>query len=349
LAGFGPTPASILGAPTYAWRVLRRRPALRKLYAARRDAHDGTKHECRERMSAILAGLREHWGAEPDLTPTFDALDRATDVEQERIQLLERARGERATQVGTVDQSLSALDRQREAVQTERRGAQAVVEGCADELARAQAQVKRADIELRALHDAAREAAGKGAKFAPPEHARRIAAAEQQRSELAGMVRERERALEQARGELRTKEAKLRELARQLASTQGQRHSLDRRGGQQEDLRSQALRAATEQRHEVAEQALRRLMQERHAAVEGAVREEVRTLDKRLRVSLEELERHRLAVDAFDPAALRRGLMLAGAAALLVLLLFVALVRVGGRPTPGKQPQRFPTSGSESR
>ena len=334
LAGYGAVPSSVLYVVPYAWKVWRRRPALRKLYAAQQRAYAELRAKCRGRFCEMLEGLRTAWGADKEVLELLAALGRARALVEERSGMLDQTRQQHASQVGTVDQSLGELEAERAALESERRIAQVNLEECISQHARADAQLKRSDIELRALHDAAREAAGKGAKFAPPEQAKRIAAVEERRTEQLDALRQRETALNAARNEVRAKDAALRELARRTAMAHGQRQSLQREAKGQEDLRSEGVRAATEQFHEEAERAGRKLASERHPAVEG-LREEIRATGKRLRAGAEELERHRLAVDAYDRRSVQRGIAIVAALLVLLGVGLVLLVHVGGRPGGG--------------
>jgi hypothetical protein len=334
LAGYGAAPRSVLYAVPYAWKVWRRRPALRKLYAAQQQAYDGLRAQCRGRFCDMLEGLREAWGAEGEVIELLAGLGRAKALVEERSGMLDHTRQQHASQVGTVDQSLGELETERARLESERRTAQVSLEECTSQHARADAQLKRSDIELRALHDAAREAAGKGAKFAPPQQAKRIAAVEALRSEQLDALRQRESALSSARDEVRAKDGALRELARRMAQTHGQRATLQREAQGQEKLRAEAVRAATEQLHDEAERAIRKLTTERHPAMEG-LREEIRAIGKRLRAGAEELERHRLAVDAYDRRPVQLGIAIVASLAVLLVVALVLLVHVGGRSGAG--------------
>jgi hypothetical protein len=329
LAGYGPTPSSVLQLVPYAWRVLRRRPELRKLYASQQQAHAAVRTGCGARFGEMLEDLRPSWGTDADVADALASLARARALVEERSNALDQTRQQRESQVGNVDQSLGALQAEGGRLDAERREILLRLEDCTAQHARAEALLKRTEIELRALHEAAREAAGKGAKFAPPEHAKRIASTEQRRAEQLDAVRQREGALGQAREELRGRDAALRDLARRMALVQGQRMNIEREALGQEGLRAEGVKAALAQQHDQAERSIRKLMTERHAALEG-LREEIRTNDRRLHASAEELERHRLAVDAFDRRALQRGVAIVVVAAVLLLVLLGLMVRVAG-------------------
>jgi hypothetical protein len=127
-----------------------------------------------------------------------------------------------------------------------------------------------------------------------------------------------------------------------VAAADAERRQLERKAGQLQDLRGQAVLAATTQRLELAERVVRRLATERHPALESGARERVRSLDARIASAASELERHRLAVDAYDQPAYRRGLLVAlGALGAVVTLLVVAVILTRPEPPPKPPPSEF--------
>ena len=189
--------------------------------------------------------------------------------------------------------------------------------------------MKRAELELRGLHDAARAAAGEGAKFAPPEHARRIAAVDQRRAELGQALAARQKAQEEAKAELRAKDAAVKDVSRRIADAHGARTTLQRQAAQQQGAQEQSLRAALIDRHDLGEQGLRRLLSERHPSLEvPELREEIRIHASQMRASELELAKHRQAVDAFDKPSVRRGAIMIAAAALVALVAFLLLTSI---------------------
>lgn len=334
LAGYGSTPPNIVGAVPYAIRVLRRRPQLRRLLAERRARHDQVKVECGGRFASMLDGIG---AAEPDdekIARLRASLQDSHALLEERSAQLQQAQQQVAEQVGAVDEQLSALDQDRAQLDDERRQAQIVLEDCTERRKRAQAQVKRADIQLRALHDVARQAAGKGAKYAPPEHARQIATAEQDRAELGSTYQQAGKAFDEAREALRVHEAALREIDRRAASARSKRAGVERAGSQQEELQAKGVKLAEQQRLQGCEQAIRQLLAERHPALGPELRKEIRALDGRLRASELDLETHRQAEAAYDRASVRNGIIIIAVAAAVVLLVLVMGVKVSSGAGP---------------
>src|SRR5581483_8927194 len=87
-----------------------------------------------------------------------------------------------------------------------------------EEHARVEAKVRRTEIERRAAHDAARAAAGPDAKFAPPEHARRIAEIEAELAARTGEAKPLEAARRAAEEALAAHEAPLRRVTGEIAA-----------------------------------------------------------------------------------------------------------------------------------
>ncbi|MBW2524091.1 MAG: hypothetical protein JRI23_07945 [Deltaproteobacteria bacterium] len=338
LADYGEQPPNIVGVVPYAIKVLRRRPALRRLLADRRAQHDQILLECRTRYASMLDQLRRDHPDNEAIALRAKALEQTDMLLQERSAQLQQAERQTAAQVAAVDQEMSGMERDRAALEQERRKAKTAFDGRAEQRDRAKALVKRADIQLRALHEAARQAAGKGAKFAPPEHAKRIAAADAKRAELAHALEQHQAAFDEAQKTLRVHQAALREIDRRMAEVRSKRRGVEQAGSQKEALQAQGVKLAELEKLEKCEQAIKQLLAERHTALTDDLREEIHGLDARIRTSLLDVETHRQAVDAYDRPSVRNGVILLVLAAAVVIAVLVAGINVGGGAPPPPPP-----------
>jgi hypothetical protein len=182
---------------------------------------------------------------------------------------------------------------------------------------------------VHAAHEDAREAAGKDARFAPPEHAKKIAALEREHERVRAQKQAADDAVDRARAELRERERALREVADRIFGIHRRRQATEELARRQQSSGYDALRRAQDKRLEAYQRALARLGDEHAGLLGPEARLRVDELERGLAVADADLERHRLAVDAYDADGLKRGVAVLAVAAVALLLVLVTIARVG--------------------
>ena len=334
LAGYGLVPENILGTLPYAWRVYRRRKELKALHAEQQQTHREVSRGLREQMAGLVdeatAGLGDDHAEVQSLLAPIAQCDQL--IEQ-RSKTLDAAASQYSAQVVSIDKELAGIQEARQQASQARSMAQIKLEDALQKRSQAQATVKRLDERIQAAHDAARAAAAKGADFAPPEHARQIKALQAKRGPLAQAVEAAEAAVAQAQGALREADRGLRDVERKLAAAQERRRAVEKEAGQAQDVGFKGLREAQERRLDAYQNVLAALSSDHPDLLTEALTRRVNDVSDGLARADEELERHRLAIDAYDKPSFQRGLLIAAALGVVLLLILVTMARVSG---PGR-------------
>ncbi|MBI4951012.1 MAG: hypothetical protein HY908_03195 [Myxococcales bacterium] len=318
LAGYGPAPANPVLWPWYAWRVYKRRRELVAHLAEQSRAHDELVHDRKSRLADIVDRLRRQNRDElqailrPLAAP--DAL-----VEQRRGELT-ASESRAGVEFGGFDAEASRLGEERTRLEEAERSALARFDACEQEQARADAKHRRHAIELEAAHEAARQAAGQGARFAPPEQARRIQAIEQARGPIEAERAEKVQALAEAREAARVATGALRDLDRRVEQLRARRRAAEAAAAQHRQAALDGLRQAERERLARYDEALRAIVTSHPKLVRGVMRVEIERADSDIQASTAELALHRAAVGAYDRTTYPRGLALAAVVAVLVLV-----------------------------
>jgi hypothetical protein len=296
-------------------------------------AHRDTERRVKQELAEWLERARESFAEadDPVLATLMVGLGAAEGLVRERTSQRESTESEFGAREAALDAEWVGLEDEKKGLEGERNQGQILVEDRAQAHARTTEELKRVEIQLQAANDAAREAAGAGARFAPPEHARRISDLEQRRTALAAAAAESERALGAARADLRARERAVRACESRIRELDERKRALLRDAQHAQGLRSEGVDRAEEHRLTAVDAIWQHVLGEGAAPglCDGERRARVESLYARLRASATDLERHRLAVDAYDPDAFKKGVVvwLLGAVLVVGLLFLIARVR----------------------
>jgi hypothetical protein len=326
IAAYPALPGNVLMTPSYALRVRRRRRALQVLLAERERELEAAE-QARDRLLADMVVAHESELASSDrfrklLAPIRD-VER---VAQERHAALAGKSAEHQAEVERLEATRARIAQERAGHQQKVDLARAELERAELEARRGEARYKRALIEIRAKRDvAAREAAAQ----APPsgDHAAAIAAIEAdaraQEPELAELQATRDR----AHTKLASAEAELGGLGRAEQQAAAERRALDQRFGKELAVQSSEVDQARADHTQALADAGRTLLA-RQGAVNLASEVVASLLQADARVGDLALESEKLfrALDAYDAAAARRGVVVLAVLGVVVLALIMLAV-----------------------
>ncbi|MCC6523091.1 MAG: hypothetical protein IT373_10555 [Polyangiaceae bacterium] len=327
LAGYGPAPTNPLLWPWSAWRVYKRRRELAARLVEQQRAHDELVHDRKSRLADIVDRLRRQ--NRDELQPILRPLAAPDALVAARRSELTASESRAGVEFGGFDAEAARLGEERARLEEAERAALTHFETCEQEHARADAKHRRHAIELEAAHEAARQAAGQGARFAPPEQARRIQAIEQARGPIEAERAAKAKALAEAREAARAATGALGDLDRRLEQLRARRRAAEAAAAEHRQAALDGLRQAERDRLARYDEALRAIVATHPKLVRGVMRVEIERADADIQASTAELALHREAVGAYDRRTYQRGLALA---AVVVVLLLVALgLTVGTR------------------
>jgi hypothetical protein len=329
LAGYGAPPASLLGAPGYAWRVFQRRKRVQDKLRLARRTRDQAKTESDQVLAAAMEALRAGSGPTHPLANLFETL-RGYDAVQEAAH---DASAEIARQQAAQRQSLHG---ELEQLQGAKAGADAELAAAEAELAKAEqararieARLKRGEIELRAAHDAARLAAGEGAQFAPPEHAVRIQTLEGERAQRATELAEATRTHGALEVRARERRAVVRGLRRQAGDKQKVTEQQDRAARESMRVGERGVESARGRRLVAYADAGREVLRSRPHDLAQDLVERAHLAEARVAATERALDLCVRALDASDREWERKGwALLVGVPVLMVIaLVLIAALR----------------------
>lgn len=327
VAAYPSAPTTALEAPIYAVRVLARRRELRAEVRRRQSDLAAAERARDEKLAELVTGLRARASDGP-LAELFAPLGQLDSEAQAATGALESTIREQTEQHQALSAHLTEADAERGRLQASADEAAAEASRRWEERARAEAKLRRAEIELRAAHDAARLAAAPGAKFAPPEHAKAIRAAEVEQKaradELAPLVTAHDAAAAAADEALR----QVHDIDRRIASLTDQRKRLEQAGRDRLARGQKGVERAAHTRLAAYADVGRAIVTSRPQEVGPQERAALAEAEALVEAKLREVERHLRAIDVCDEAALKRGVtMLAIAGGLLLVLLLAVLAR----------------------
>lgn len=326
LAGYDAPPPNFFASVPYAWRVYRRRATLREQHATQARLRDDRRRELRQELAQILDDATHD--KHDELGEVLQPVLAADELMRDRSQDLETSSDQHASRIADLGGNIGRLEEATKQCSRERSLAQATVEEAQAQLARAQDDKRRVESLLETAHDAARRAAGRGAEFAPPEHALRITELDGELARANAALVTCDKTLRDTQEQLRLRERALKDAEAQVDRLKSAKRSAEREAHASRELSSASLRQAHEQRLDACEQALTILLAERPQIFASEALTRADTLKGEL-VELDvDLERHRLAIHAYDQQAFRRGLMLVAGAALTVVVLLAMLVGI---------------------
>jgi hypothetical protein len=310
-AGYGPAPGNVVSAAVYAYRVLARRSPIKRATALHH----------RELTSAELARDLELMEISNELRPVLEAneafrrlLEPIRDVERmagERTAALSEADAGYREQMARFDAELAQLreaEAQAEAFYQEKSNQ---ADHTKNELRRAEAKHQRVQIEIRGVLDVARQALGSAGGDMAPEHAVKLAELRARATALTPELMQAKathgaatKEQDNAQAEVRRIQGQIRQLARQKASAGS---ALE----QQRTARAQSVSEAEKQRRDAMAGVARAVLAARSAVVVPEPRlQALRDHDKNVEAAAIRLETHVRALDAYDRARVKQGIIL---------------------------------------
>jgi hypothetical protein len=149
LAAFGETPRSLFLTPTYAWRVLRRQRELKTALAGREAEAEHAAAEVEDALVAVTERLRPAAEKVPAYAHALEDLSRAEDMLRSRDNVLAAEQDAQRARIGQVEARIAKMEEDLIQAQTNERLAAQELAGTQSALAREEAKLKRAEIELK--------------------------------------------------------------------------------------------------------------------------------------------------------------------------------------------------------
>ncbi len=334
-ANYGAAPRAWFEAPIYAVRVMQRQRDLGRELARQRKLASDADDAVVERMARAAEALRGRIDPEHPAIGLYGQLGKYDELTQSRSVALHETSRQYAEQLAQVDERMSAEEEQRSKLARLVEDAALELGRLSAERARNEAKSKRIEIELRSAHDAARLAAGPDAKFAPPEHAHRIAALESDKAARAAELVPIMEAWTDAAEVARRRQSDEREARKKVTALRDERKRIEQTAEHQLEVRSEGARQAERDRFAAYAEVARAVLAKRPDDLTEAERGDIAAAEKRLAAAERDLELHVRAFEAADQPALRKGLALMLGGVVLVLVLFVAaIVRSGPADSP---------------
>jgi hypothetical protein len=325
LASFQPAPTNLLRCVPYAWHVWQRRNALQQLELGQRDRHAQTRRMLRERIADIIDEAAATQGEV--LAPLLEPVKQADQLIAARTAEAEATQGQLLTRLDQLDKELVAHAEQRKQLARDANLAQIQVEDATDKRLRADSEHARINQKIQAAHDAAQAEAEVGQEFASPEHARQIRALQTDATAAAQTLATRAAALSKAQTELRERQKAIHDLDVRVRGIQAQRSAAQNQGQVAQGQSLNALMAARDQRLDAYEAVLVTLNSEHRGLLTPEQHARTDDIYREIETNDALLERYKRAVDAYDRQSFVRGVGIAGAVALtLVVVLLVAIV-----------------------
>ncbi|MCU0690809.1 MAG: hypothetical protein MUF54_05345 [Polyangiaceae bacterium] len=154
LADFGPAPASLWEFPAYAWRVTRRRRALRGALARVRAGVASAESVRDDLLARLGEAARPAIEKNAEMAVLLQSLSEVEATSHEREQSLAGRSQEFARKVGEIDQNVAAQEEEGTRLRDGLAAAQAGYDRKEEIFRRAQAAYKRAEIEFRNAQNA---------------------------------------------------------------------------------------------------------------------------------------------------------------------------------------------------
>jgi len=362
LADYGEPPRSTVQAPLYAWRVLQRKRQLKTAHAGRRAEAEHASSALQDGLVAFAERIRPAAERQPAYSGAFTDLRRAEDVLRSRDQALAAEQDAQQVRLAQVDGRLTRLEEKLTLAHTGERLSAQRLSSAQGALAREEAKLKRAEVELRAAQqhdsDGTRPATStvlsvEVTHARPPTHPGAATAidASGTASALLAWTKEREQRVAEA-ARLRASIAHLSqrhaaskkrvpEAQVTLDAARRERGSLASWLERQVGTRTAAVVEARQQTHGKLAVIAQQAMADR--ATFGAeldpIRAQVGKLERAAASAARDVDVHAAALEAYDARSLHRGVLLMGvAAALLLALLVIPIVwratRVVAAPPP---------------
>jgi len=343
-ADYGPPPSRALLAPVYAARVLSRQRVLRPKIVSSREALGDAERRRDDLVRRLAESLRDVLAASEVGAALFAPVAEIENLRAGRQKNLEGASVEYQSQAAAVDHELQSLER----TIADKRQALSLLERELDEKRRtsdrAEARKKRLFIELRGILDVIEKSGGGPS----PEQAKRI---DELETQIAAHKPELDRAVaakQDAEAAVLAAEREIGNLERVGREAERRRGGIDAVFKKQIGAREKGLSDAESERAAALADVGRKILAARGrlADVPKETLAAIAAADAAVARHAADLEKYVRAIDGYDRAAVRRGLVVGGVA---VLVLFVVLVSVAFRGGGPATPEAPAPSSSASR
>jgi hypothetical protein len=324
LAAYGDAPSFALLAPLYSFRVIGRRRALRAVIRTLLDEFVGTEH-ARDKLLADLA--RDFRSEMPEGSPAAKLYAPVSEKEQrarDEQGALAGANGDYQRGVSAIEAEVAETRRALTEIRSTLASRQTAFVQAEEKKTRAEAKKKRLYVELSGIVAQAEKAGGK----IPQEHLATVARLE---SEIAAQKPDLER-VERHYAETKAAFSVIRDEERRLIDQEREsdrkRRTLDGEFEQKIGLRSEGAHAAERATEAALADVGRALLAARTPMGELELNffTALQRADGDVATAARAVEKHVRALDAYDESVYKRGLVIAAAAGLaLVVLLVIGL------------------------
>jgi hypothetical protein len=303
IAGWGPPPKSVLGAPAYAWRVFVGRRALQKRVFGLTRALEVAELERDRKLSTVAESLRPALESDARFARMLEPILVLERAASERQQALASANAEYAAELAKRDARLAPA---REEV-LQRRAAERALESelaaASESAARAEARHKRALIELRNADESTRRAAG-----LPPEAPERVQALVARAAELQAEHNAAVSARDAARAKHDAGTRASAEAERAVDKIEAERRALDANLGKKLNARAHDAERAERDRLAALAQIGRELLERRSAiSLDASLVAAADSAEQEVSRKAADHELHLRAFDSCDEASVKRG------------------------------------------
>jgi len=325
-AGYGKSSVPFYLAPAYTWRVWNRRRALARELASRQTEFRASARERDRALVDLALSLVSALEKQDRFRGMLDELRATTRAFEAPQQALAAANTDLNQALQAHDSKLAALEparsEQQKLVDTRisERDAKAIDHN------RANAKLKRVQIEIRNATQKGRALVGPQGGALPPDLAAQLSALTQTESALSREVAQHQGELDRTNAALAHSEQPLGETLRAMDAIRQQKRLLVQSTQQKLESAGSQLQSAEAVHTEVAKQiALAVLDLKGSIPVERSVLDRIQAADDRVEAAAIEIDKRSLALDAYDRASYGLGLKLA-----LAPFAFIALLMLLG-------------------
>ncbi len=334
LADYGPAPAQIWQFPPYAIRVTARRRDLRRRLAMSRRAVDDAERQRDDRLADLAERVRPAVEQSNDMESLLDTLRQIEETAASRNQALSARNQELAQKVSVVDREIEGHRKHEQETQAKVKTTAATLDAARQELERANAARKRAEIELRNAQEVARAAAGPQARTAPPEHAAKLQHLQEILDERKAAASAPQAAFDEAKRVWNDADSAHKAVQRKIADLQKQRRHIEQSYASDIGMRSAGVEEAQKERRAALVAIGARLIEMNAEDVPRKLRQTFFEAQDVLSARVLEADKLEQAIVSADPAAVRKGWVVMGGGGFVALVLLVALVALFGRTEP---------------
>lgn len=327
-AAYGPPGPAVL-APVYAYRVFVRQQVLVRRRGETERAFNDAELKRAELLKEMVQSHRGEIERNERFTRLVEPLASLEAQARERQQAAAQVHGELASQLEVFDKKLAELEEQRVARQgvvTERAAEHTTAE---EHFGRANAKLRRVQIEIRNLEAKVREAVGPQGGVVPPDMAAKLRPLQDQMRALEPNATTAKSALDAAQAKLREAQAAVTETTRAMAAVEKDKRTLMAKYESRIASSSASQHEAEQQEREAFLAIARAILDLRGAiAVDAETRKQITALDQLVERRLVDHEIAVRAVDAFDHERRSLGHKMAIGVVVLLLALIVVLAAV---------------------